>query len=263
MSISELTLLELRRIQAATAQAIGVAREALQVGPFLAAFHPTSDIVWQNCATPTADNASREQVIDAVTELRQQFRQRQRRLKFEYFEPLWPDLAAWLDEAGLVLEHRMPLMICTAADLRPVEAPGVDIHWVTADADDALLLEFLQTVRRGFGDINLGELRPDEITELRESLVRGFYRCALGRIEGVAAGVATFSVGNEELVGVATVSEYRRRGVAAMLSSFLIKHHFMHGGALAWLSAGSQIARQVYEKVGFKLVGDQLNYIDP
>jgi predicted GNAT family acetyltransferase len=59
------------------------------------------------------------------------------------------------------------------------------------------------------------------------------------------------------------LTRWRRRGVAATLSSCLVQDHFARGGTLVWLSAGDAIAQAAYERIGFRLLPTpQLNYID-
>jgi ribosomal protein S18 acetylase RimI-like enzyme len=81
------------------------------------------------------------------------------------------------------------------------------------------------------------------------------------RPAGVAALSPTESVG--ELVGVATLPEFRRRGVASALSSKLVADHFHNGGDIAWLSAEDAAAQAMYRTIGFIDAGIYANYIAP
>ncbi len=80
-------------------------------------------------------------------------------------------------------------------------------------------------------------------------------------LKSQAAGVGT-TLGADliELQGVTTRAEFRRRGVAASLSSALVAAHFAHGGRAVWLSAEEDAARDCYTKIGFRTVGSRLNY---
>ncbi len=88
-------------------------------------------------------------------------------------------------------------------------------------------------------------------------------RASLALVDGVPAGGA-YTVGDDTISaepGVGTAPEFRRRGVASCASSALMEQHFKNPDTLVWLSAGDEIAKAVYEKLGFRLLGTQLNYI--
>ena len=85
----------------------------------------------------------------------------------------------------------------------------------------------------------------------------------MARVDGVAAGVGTMSVGNDELVGIATLPEFRGRGIGAAVSRYLVAEHFGCGAELVCLSAADEGARRIYERIGFVVVGDQINLMDP
>jgi len=95
---------------------------------------------------------------------------------------------------------------------------------------------------------------PPGTRRAREALAAGRYRSAAARIDGAIVGVGTMSVGNDELVGVATAAEHRRRGIAAAVSHRLLSQHFALGGRVAWLSAADDAARRAYARIGFRLV---------
>ena len=59
------------------------------------------------------------------------------------------------------------------------------------------------------------------------------------------AGALTPNGSTAELVGIATLPEFRRRGVASAVSSYLVDRYFRQGGEIAWLSAEDQIAQIV------------------
>jgi ribosomal protein S18 acetylase RimI-like enzyme len=251
----------LRHIEDRTTRSIAAGRDVTVMGAFLAAIHPTADLVWFNFAMPVSKRAD-ELCADDIGRLRSLFQLAGRRLRFEYFEALWPGLAAMLEEQGLTFEGRMPLMLCAPEDLRPVYAQGVEVCELAADAEDALIAEFLATGKRGFG-LEAVEIEPQEIVEQRQHLETGVYRCAFGRVDGKMVGIGSVAQVNDELAGIATLPDYRRRGVAATVSSHLLANHFACGRTHAWLSAGDDVARAVYEKIGFRTAGVQLTYIDP
>jgi GNAT superfamily N-acetyltransferase len=195
--------------------------------------------------------------------LREFFKRHGRRLRFEILEPLWPELGDELLACGVQLQGRMPLMLCGPQDLRSPPMPGgLSIHDLEASTANPVLAEALAVARRAFGE-ERHEPTPQELTEHREALAADRYRTAVARLGGAIVGVGSMSVGNDELVGVGTAPEFRGRGVAAAVSRYLVEQHFRLGGPLAWLSAGSEAARSVYARIGFRLAGDQVNLMDP
>jgi len=225
----------------------------------MACAHPTNSMIWMSYAVPLS--AHRQDVVDwaaVVAELRAWFKSHDRQLRFEILEPLWPELAPELVRQGVKLQGRMPLMLCGPGDLRVRAVPvSVSIEPVTAESSDDAIRELLTTARRGFADAP--DPTDQDVTEQRAALAAGRYRCVLAHCDGRPAGAGSMSIGNDELVGIATLPEYRRRGIAAAVSSRLVAEHFEKGAGLAWLSAGDQVARAVYEGIGFRVVGDQVN----
>ena len=252
----------LRLIEANTARAISIDRQTATIGPFLASAHPTNDLVWLSTALPLS--ARRDESFDwpkVVPELRAWFKRHDRRLRFEILEPLWPELAPHLIEQGVELQGRMPLMLCAPAGLRAAPSPpGVTIEPVTADSPFEQIRDLVQTANRSFNDGP--ETTDRHVHEHWDALARGQYRCVLARVDGQPAGAGSMTIQNDELVGIGTLPAFRRRGIAAAVSHYLVADHFGRGHALAWLSAGDHVARAVYEKVGFTVVGDQVNLMD-
>ena len=250
----------LRELAAKTVRAAADGRETTTIGPFLAAIHPTNDMIWLNYALPLPTLDVADVTADTVDALRALFRSRGRVLRFEFFQPLWPDLGPAMERHGVKLQDAMPLMVCAPQDLRPVAAPEVTPRPLAADVDDATLRRFITAARTAFGEP--APATDADIAEQRDNLRRGVYRCAHAEIDGQIAGVGSMTVANDELVGIGTLPAYRRRGVAATLSSWLVADHLARGALLAWLSAGDAVAQAVYAKIGFRDAGVQLNYID-
>jgi predicted GNAT family acetyltransferase len=231
------------------------------VGPFLASFHPTSSLVFMNYAMPAQPEVDLHDLPRTVARLRELFRERKRTLRFEFLEPIHKGLGKALEECGLRLEREAPLMICGRSDLVDFVNHDVHVRALDAQVSDEVLRELLVVGQRafGFGD---GNVKPAEIAEQREHLAAERYRSAYATIAGVVVGIGSMTDQTDELVGIATLPEHRRRGVAASVSSFLVRQHFQKGGQLAWLSAGDDAAEAVYRKIGFRGVGVQSNYID-
>src|SRR5690242_6980280 len=81
-------------------------RTPVRVGGFLALFHPDDPIFFANMACPV-DSLGDGDVADLVS----QYRSRARVPWLEFAMELWPDVPAKLEAAGLVLKHRIPVMV--------------------------------------------------------------------------------------------------------------------------------------------------------
>lgn len=253
----------LSRIEAKTVRASSDGRVTQQIGPFLAVAHPSSELIWLSYAIPLSAQRDGADVAAAVPELRKWFAARNRRLRLEILEPLWPELAPQLMACGLNLQGRMPIMFCAPGQLKPVPAPpGVTLSSVSPSADDAELAAFITLGLRAFA-MEPRQPGPQEIAENRDNLARGRYRSAVARLDGAPVAVGSMSVANDELVGIAVLPEYRGRGIGAAISYYLVNEHFARGAAFTWLSAGDEPARRVYDRIGFTAVGDQVNMAEP
>jgi ribosomal protein S18 acetylase RimI-like enzyme len=256
---------QLRRIEQINTKVVAQFSDVIAVGPFQAQIDPLCDMSWLNYAVPVAELGTKAEVAELLVELREVFTQRDRTLRLEFTESLWPTLPEILAEAGFRLEVRHPMMLCTPASFQPYQGKAVQVELLT-DADEPKTLATYLSVRNQGFDQDLGTEPPTEreIAELGEQIQSGKVRCALAGLDGMPAGVGVMMPmsGISELVGVATLPALRRRGVAATLCSFLVKDHFTGGGELVWLSAGDALAQATYERIGFYLVDSRLNYID-
>jgi predicted GNAT family acetyltransferase len=78
--------------------------------------------------------------------------------------------------------------------------------------------------------------------------------------EPVGTGVSHALKGAAEIVGVVTRKDRRKRGVAAAITSELVRRHFANGGDFAFLDAANEDAARVYERLGFTRFGANLVY---
>jgi ribosomal protein S18 acetylase RimI-like enzyme len=253
----------LRQIEANSNAAAAQHREVVAVGPFRALLEPNTNTTWLNYAVPTSPLEDAAAAGDALGELRRVFDARGRRLRFEFNEGVWPDLPVLLERAGLQLQARYPLMACTFADLRDIQASGVRVRLLDSGTMPADLRAYLSIRNESFG-LDTGPVSDEAVEAFRLELHQGHLRWALAEWQGEPAGVG-YTVpldGVARLGGVATKRALRRRGVAATLSSYLALDHFARGGRLVWLLARDEAAQAVYDRVGFRLIGERLNYVD-
>jgi ribosomal protein S18 acetylase RimI-like enzyme len=253
----------LRRLELAGNRAMSRTRTWVDVGAFRAYFDETSDLIWLNYAAPIQTLGNETETRRDITALKKEFKRRRRKLRFEFIEPLWPGLGAMLRAAGLRLEAAQPLMICSLATARRKKPDALRIQTLHSDDLDGVLDTFIHVSALGFGS----DWPPRDLAEqrarLRIELHADARRAVMGWIGNQPAGVAalspTESVG--ELVGVATLPNFRRRGTASALSGHLVFDHFHRGGEVVWLSAEDAVAQAMYGTIGFADAGIYANYV--
>ncbi|MBX0331347.1 GNAT family N-acetyltransferase [Oscillochloris sp. ZM17-4] len=252
-----------RRCEESARAAAARGREVMRFGPFEALLDLGTDLIWLNYAVPTAPVADLPAALAALEQLKAHFRSRGRRPRFEFNAAPWPDLPALLEAAGLALQERQPMMVCTPADLRHHAPPGVGVRLLSADSPDADLRELSRIQRAAFGHTGA---EPDAagLQATREQLRAGAQLLALATLDGAPAGAGGIfpdDRGVAELASVATRAESRRRGVAAALSAALTDAFFSRGGQVAWLSAANAGAQAAYARVGYQLFDERVIYI--
>jgi GNAT superfamily N-acetyltransferase len=226
-----------------------------QIGPFLAGFTPHTTSPWLNYAVPV--HAARPTPAE-VEALIGAFEQRGLLPRLEYLPDTAPQVEPALLAAGFTAEGRPPVLACTPADLRPRPAPdGVGYELAT---EREVLQQVLMLQHRAYG-----EPAPPTSHDL-DRIVRHVERgglTGLARDTGsgavVGAGQTTRAVdGVAELAAVAVAESHRRRGIATGVSAFLTRAAHERGAELVWLEPGGPDEQRVYERIGYRQVGEKL-----
>jgi ribosomal protein S18 acetylase RimI-like enzyme len=125
-----------------------------------------------------------------------------------------------------------------------------------------LAADFLERGQRAFGGAP-----PDsgELAQFRRDLAEGATLAAARLLDGrPVAGACLIGVGREaELAAVWTSPDHRRQGHASAVCTTLAAAFLARGGELVWLSASGAGSLALYEQLGFRRVGTQLNYARP
>jgi len=199
-----------------------------------------------------------------LAELRDVCDTHSRRPRVRFLAEFAPSLALALRVAGMVEERSVELLGCTPGTLiQPPEVPGLTM--VTLDAGSALsdIREGLDTNERGF-DPGAQPVTDAQAREFREGLVDS--RAFVARVDGEPAAAGMFHPphdGVTELAGIATIEEFRRRGVASSLTAFAVDVAFKRGAELVFLTTEDAVARRVYERVGFRPYAALISYAEP
>jgi|CXWL01.1.fsa_nt_gi ribosomal protein S18 acetylase RimI-like enzyme len=240
----------LRSLQESLIQATAPNRKSAFVGSFVAMINPIEPLIYFNYAVPVV-SPCRSELVSLILH----FRTHDRSPRFEFFPELWPDLEAMLLKEGFELEMRIPVMVLSRLELNPREDSTVK--------DISTAVELLDSSRcsaLAFG----AEMEPSEaqIESNVQSIQSGQSRCAAVWVDGqVVSNGWTIGGGPIcELAGVGTHPEHRKKGLASSVSSYLCRKRFENGGEHVWLSAGTPEAEAVYSKLGFRKIGEQVNY---
>jgi ribosomal protein S18 acetylase RimI-like enzyme len=198
-----------------------------------------------------------------VAEMKTAFAHHGKRPRLEYIAELHPTLGRNLEEAGLVRQSRVPVMILDMVDLAPPGdlPPSVRYQRLVA-ADDPLLRAFLMNQSIAFGGAG-GEEALGWLSTMRYGLTAGSVLAATLIHEETPVSGAVVQIGDYigELAGVWTSPDWRNRGLAYGVCRQLLAEYAATGYKLSWLSA-AEGAQRLYEKLGFVIAGTQMNYAE-
>jgi GNAT superfamily N-acetyltransferase len=170
--------------------------------------------------------------------------------------------------AGLeVAEH--PLMHLPPGAFRPVRPPsGARVSIVGSDADlaglTAVAMVGFSNPGTAAGPIGAEALADtafglDEglLAFTRDRIDRELTVTAVATLDGAPVAVGSHNpIGDStEIVGVATLPAFRRKGFGAAVTSALVEHALDRDIELVFLSAGDGTIARVYARLGFKTVG--------
>jgi GNAT superfamily N-acetyltransferase len=234
--------------------------EMLSIGPFRALVSDAGEAAAIGWATLIDSAVAEAETMKSLTKLRSSFKKRKVALEIQYNEEVFPKVGKWLEAGGLKLLERNPLMSCRPESFKPFPLPAeVHLTQLSAAATPAEL-EAFQTIRWTDG----GEIeRPaPPVERLRADMARAnsVFLLAWLEWEPAGTGVSHALKGAAEIVGVVTRKDRRRRGVAAAITSELVRRHFANGGDFAFLDAANEEAARVYERLGFSRFGANLVY---
>jgi GNAT superfamily N-acetyltransferase len=230
-------------------------KQVVPCPPFHLYLHPTDDFRFYNYAIP--DAPVEQLTAESLMALREVFAAYDRELRFEFLHEYSPSLRSVLESLGVPLESENPLLVCTPEHWNAVAGPaGLEIRRLHPESPDEDLAASINTVHRGFGDEGR-DATPERIDDLRRRIGRGgAYH--LGLLEGLPVAVGAYTApldGLTELVGIATLPGYRRRGIAAAITAALVREAFAEGVHTAFLTAADDDASRVYQRAGFWRIG--------
>lgn len=239
--------------------------EVIQTVPFEAYLHSDPHALGFGYAQPVGPLPGDSEIAAGLRQLRSLFTRRGIPLSIEFNRPLFPDLPGLLESGGLVVAEREPLLVLDPTDFTPSYAMDVDVRFLHPSDPDELLSAYSRIftevlLERPFTETPSGVARLHSEVENADGKSH-----ALALIEGRPVGTGFISTveGVSEIARVATIPAARHRGVAATLTSSMLQCHFDAGANVSWLTASGLPAQRLYEKLGFRLVGERLYYTEP
>jgi ribosomal protein S18 acetylase RimI-like enzyme len=233
-----------------------------EIGP-LVLFVPEPD-AWPYYARPRRGGA--DPSVEDVLRVRERQRELGLPEAFEWVDDVTPGLREVARTAGVeVTEH--PLMVLRQP--QPATTPdGVDVRLVTADDDLRRIGAVAEvgfsnpgTARGEAGAAELqarSEARPAAAVEFaRERIRRELTVMAAAWVDGVPVATGMHQPVDDvtEVVGVATLPAFRRRGLGAVVTGLLVEDARARGAETIFLTAGDDEIARVYGRLGFSRVG--------
>jgi len=233
--------------------------DVLTIGPFQVALSNEREAPATNRVMLVEGNVTESETEKAIPKLKAALKKHKSALEIEYNEAAFPKVGAWLQAGGLKLARKDPLMALRPEAFKPSVAPEVHVTQLGPRAIAAELEAFQEIRWTDGGDVNR---QAPPVNMLRLELEAPSSVFLLAWIDWVAAGtgVSHSRKGAAELVGIVTQKALRRRGVAATVTSELVRRHFDRGGDFVFLNAASEEAAKVYEGLGFAPFGTVLVY---
>ncbi len=201
-------------------------------------------------------------VQQVVTELQVYASRRGLPARAQFVEEHMPAFADALRQAGFRESWRNPIMTTTSdALIHPPAESELSFRSLSFESDPAEIGVCWEVNMRGFGES--AEATEEAIREFQNRLITG--RAFVARLDDVAVGSGMYTEiwrHVTEMVGIATLPEYRRRGIAAALTAHAAEAAFASGVDLVFLTTASEEAARVYERIGFQRQASLVQFSD-
>ncbi|HET7900982.1 MAG TPA: GNAT family N-acetyltransferase [Candidatus Nanopelagicales bacterium] len=236
------------------------AADAVDVGP-LRAF--LSRAPWPYYARPRPDAGLPAPTADDVDAAARALTEHGSAVSFEWVHELLPSFAGTLGSHGYavtlhpLLALELPAQL-PSSDAQLLEAGSPLLHQALAVAEVAFSAEGTAIGAQGTDARDAVEVRAGNVEHIGGRIADGSVALAVvvDTTRGVVASGSHVPVdGVTEVMGVATLPAYRRRGLAASVVVRLLDDAMARGCTLALLSAADDDVARVYERVGFVRVG--------
>jgi hypothetical protein len=225
----------------------------VRTGPFLALLHPASSNPFLNYAIPDDDAEPTSEEAAALAEV---FRAHDRVPRLEYIHEAARGVSARVVASGFALVRELPVLTCVADALTPLPAPDGFQVGLAETIDDHL--GALLVGHEAYADTGPPPGLVDAERRVAFAREGGLVVLARALADGAPAASAMCEPpydGVTELAAVGTRDTFRRRGLAAAVTSRLAVAVAGAGGRELWLTPESPEAERIYGRIGFQRCG--------
>ncbi len=233
--------------------------EMLTIGPFEVALSKEKEAPATSLVTLVDGDASEAETEQAIPKLKAALKKHKSPLEIAYNETAFPKVGRWLEAGGLKLARKDALMALHPESFKPSVTAEVHLTQLGPRAIAAELEAFQQIRWTNGGDVNR-QAPPVNVLRAELGVPSSVFLLAWLDWEAAGTGVSHSLKGAAELVGIVTQKALRRRGVAATITSELVRRHFDRGGDFVFLDAAGDEAAKVYAGLGFSPFGVNLVY---
>ncbi len=251
-------MLSIARLQDYLRQNAQKQYERVNLPPFSLFFHVNDPLPYFNYAIPDEPISEVDQAI--WDKLRAEFIRRERQPRFEFIEEFAPALSAILQAHQFVEEARQWGMVCNT---RPTNSatvlPGLVIVPLESTSPLNIAKSFVAVQHQGFGDD--APITDSQAQQFLNDLHDG--QAFLAELHGQPVGVGLYTSpqdGLTEMASVATLPEFRRRGIGTAIIREIVGAAFSRGVEAVCLTAADEAAGQLYARSGFRLFATMLAY---
>lgn len=225
---------------------IAQGRETVRIGPFLASFSRSSRNPFLNYAIPDDDAQPSDSDIGGLIDA---YERRDLKPRLEYLSSCAPNVEEALLRAGFAVEGRPALMLADDGAIDLAAPAGIELLRPATD-DELRGVRLVQVEAYAdpdpVDDAAVARLRLN----LREDAGAVLAR-AIGDGEPAGAGEYTQPIDSvTEIVGIAVRESFRRRGIAAAMTSWLLREARAAGVTVPFLMA-NEAEERIYARVGF------------
>jgi ribosomal protein S18 acetylase RimI-like enzyme len=185
---------------------------------------------------------------------------------FEWIHEAAPGMKAAVLAAKLTA-HDHPLMVLDGPPPAATAPEGIEIRLVAPD-EPLDLIQAVAPLAFSHPGTQVGDAGPEQAAQaagsseddhafLRERLGSGTSVLAAAFADGVpvATGMHQPVEDVSEVAGIGTLPAFRRRGIGAALTGFLVRDAQARGVATVFLTAGDEEIARVYASQGFARIG--------
>lgn len=242
---------------------VQIAKQVYQshdVNNFVVFINEKDDLPYLNYSIPT--KVIDENIASEYSKIEQIFKENHRKVRFEFLEEYNPLLPSLLSSVGLTEEYRTDFMICTESDfIQPISIDGFLISTVNSCSTIQQLKEFKLVQELSFNKNATLRLESVDERNVLERIGSGSgFTGYLNNISVCASQYTAILDGITELVGIATLPDFRCRGLGAAISAAATQFAFSKGANIVCLSAADERAGSVYTNIGFRKIATMLAY---